>query len=171
MHDDVIRKEKSTIMQLYLLLVFILVCTFIPYGMVQLLALVLFLVLTFAVPMYMHAAPQGTILKSHMKYMNKTIWMGSLYLSIGTLVMAYWVYKGADSTAVTSLMTHVQDGNLVDEAQIKGSMDSYLVTNAGLLVKAGLVCLGPPMLYIAIRIIKALGRAGDGEPMKTFWDV
>lgn len=171
MYEDIIRKEKSTIVQLYVLLIFILICTFIPYGMVQLLALVLFLVLTFAVPMYMHAAPPDTILKSHMKYLNKTIWMGSFFLAVGTAIMGYWVYKSGDAAAITSMMGHVQDGNLVDEARIKGSVDSYLVTNAGLLVKAGLVCIGPPMLYIAIRIIKALGTAANDAPMKTYWDV
>lgn len=160
--DDEFRKQKNTIYQLYAVFVFVIAGSFVPSMTVQFLSLVLFLVLVIAVPVYKMAAPKGSFLEDHMRYLNGTIWLGSLFLTIGIVIMGWWLYRESDQSAFTALFDQAGQGMMPDEQSFHASIAQYMRDNAGLLLKTGVICLGPPMLYITVRILRALGRAKDG---------
>lgn len=161
--DYDIAKHRSTIVQLYIVFIFTLIIGFIPNSFTQGLSLVLLIALMIAVPMYGVSAPQGSILKSHMRYLNGTIWKGSTFLLIGACLVVYWVYKGGDHSAITALQDQIQGGTMVDEGGIYATIDTYMNTNFWLILKAAIICLVPPVLYMVMRIMRALGCAAAGD--------
>ena len=161
--DYDIAKHRSTIVQLYIVFIFTLIIGFIPNSYTQGLSLALLLILMIAVPMYGVSAPQGSILKSHMRYLNGTIWKGSTFLLIGAGLVMYWVYKGGDHSAIAALQDQVQAGTLVSEDSIYNTIDAYMNTNFWLILKAAIICIGPPLLYMLMRILRALGCAAAGD--------
>lgn len=158
-----IAQHRSKIAQLYAVFIFTLVIGFIPNSYTQALSIILLVVLMIAVPLYGLGAPQGSILKSHMRYLNGTIWKGSTALIIGVSVMLYWIYKSGDHSAITELQQQVYNGSMISESSIYATMEIYLNTNFGLIFKSAFICIGPPILYIAIRIMRALGCAAAGD--------
>lgn len=162
-HEHEISKHRSTIIQLYVVFIITVLAGFVPNGYVQGLAVILLLVLMIAVPLYGLAAPQGSILKSHMRYLNQTIWAGSFFLAIGAGIMAYWVYQSGDHSAFLSLQEQIHTGSMVSEAGIYATIDSFISTNMGLIVKSFLICVGPPMLYIIVRTMRGLNCATQGD--------
>lgn len=162
-HAYELAKHRSTIVQLYVVFIFTIICGIIPNAYTQGLSFVFLLALMAAVPLYGLSAPQGSILKSHMRYLNGTIWGGSTLLLIGACVMVYWVYKDGDHSAILSLQDQVQGGGMVSEDGIYATIDRYMDTNFGLIFKAGIICMGPPIFYIVMRVMRALGCAAAGD--------
>lgn len=160
--DYDIAKHRSTIVQLYVVFIFTLIIGFIPNSFTQGLSLALLVALMIAVPLYGVSAPQGSILKSHMRYLNGTIWKGSTFLLIGACLVVYWIYKSGDHSAIADLQNQIQSGTMVDEASIYTTIDMYMNTNFWLIFKAVIICIGPPVLYMFMRIVRALGCAAAG---------
>lgn len=157
--DEEIKKQRSTIIQCYVIFIITLIGSFIPQTYIMIGSLVFFLALIIAVPFYQYFAPKGSLLENHMRYLNATIWWGSLFLMISVLIMGYWVYLQSDQSAFYQLFGKIQNGFMVSEADINKVFGDFFRANSRLLIQASIVCIAPPMIYIVYRISAALSRA------------
>ncbi len=165
MTDEKTAKHRSTILQLYAVFILSLIGSLIPNMLAQGLSCLFLLALIIAVPIYQWAAPSGSLLENHMRYLNVTIWMGSLFLLISILILGYWVYQQSDQSAFNALYSQAENGNIMDMAAIEAAMQNFLQANMPLLLKASIICVGPTFLYIAYRTSCALSRAVKGYRM------
>lgn len=163
--DEDIKKQRSTILQLYILFILALVGSFMPHVWVFCGALILFLVLIIAVPIYQFTAPDGSLLKNHMRYLNGTIWWGSLFFVLSLLIMGYWVYLQSDQSAFIQFFDKISNGFIVTQTDLEAMLNQFFSTNRTLIMQASLVCIVPPLLYVAFRVSGALSRALKGHRM------
>ncbi len=169
MTDQLASKHKSTILQLYFVFIASLIGSFIPNAAAQMLGLILLVSLMVAVPIYGATAPKGSLLRNHMRYLNGTIWTGSTLLAIGFALMCFWLYSKGDLSSYDTFKSQIENGTMLDEASLTASIEAmlsyFLQTNMGLIVQSGVICLGPPILFIIFRIMKAMARASTYAPV------
>lgn len=161
--DYDIEKHRSTVFQLYVVLIISIVGSIVPNTAAQIMAVIFFLALIVAVPMYRYSSEDGSFLKAHMIYLSKTIWRGSFFLTIGITLMVLWVYKDGDHSVFTNLHEQVQAGAMVSQEQVEGSFGEFVHANLGLLIKANLICVAPPALYVILRIMRGWIHAMNAE--------
>lgn len=159
--DDKTRKERSTILQLYAIFVASTIFSFAPDTTIQMIAFVLFFALILSVPIYQWRGEDGSLLKNHMIYLNRTIWIGSLFLFLSILLFGLWVYLQSDSRAFFELFMQVKNGFMITEQDIAQALREFLQVNYALLVQASILCLFPPMLYVCYRIGRGVARASQ----------
>lgn len=156
------RAQNKTINVLYAILVFSTILGFVPNATALILSIVLWFVVLIAAYMYRSKDNEDGLLYNHMTYLIGTIWIGTSFILLGTLLAGLWVFLNGDNTAIDGVISQIENGAMVDEAQMTAIVHNYITANQGLLWTASIVAIGPAILYFVYRVANGLSRAGKG---------
>lgn len=142
------------------------VAQFIPQITVQLIGVCLFCLVWLAtiIMRRLDKDPEG-LTKNHMTYLLKTIWVGSLFLTIGTTLGAAYIYNLGDNTVIYDFLNRMRTGSLIGVYDIEGVIKMYMINNSTLIITTAIVSLGPCIVYIIYRLVKGVSRAKKGHRM------
>ena len=155
-------KQKKTINTLYFILILSTILSFVPESIAQTVSLVLVIVVLIAAYMYRSKDSQDGLLYNHMTYMIGTIWIGTGFIVLGSLITGLWVYLQGDQSVILNAISQIEAGIVPSEAQMEGYVSDYIDSNKALLMKASLVAIGPAILYFVYRVGNGIGRASKG---------
>lgn len=155
-------KQKKTINTLYFILILSTILSFVPESIAQTVSLVLVIVVLIAAYMYRSKDSQDGLLYNHMTYMIGTIWIGTGFIVLGSLITGLWVYLQGDQSVILNAISQIETGIVPSEAQMEGYVSDYIDSNKALLMKASLVAIGPAILYFVYRVGNGIGRASKG---------
>lgn len=154
--------QKRTINTLYAFLVFSTILGFVPNGTVFLASLALWVVTLFAAYIYRDKDSEDGLLYNHMTYLIGTIWIGTSFIVLATMVMGFWVYTQGDNTPLDDAIASLAGGEAPNEAWLMEVLTDYLRTNEKLLWTASISAIGPSILYFVYRVANGLSRAAKG---------
>lgn len=154
------------IVNVYAALTASIIAQFIPQITVQLIGVCLFALVWLAtiIMRRMDKDPEG-LTKNHMTYLLKTIWVGSLFLTIGTTLGAAYIYNFADNSVIYDFLNRMRTGSLIGVYDIEGVIKMYMINNSVLIITTALASLGPCLAYIIYRLVKGVARAKKGHRM------
>ena len=155
-------KERRSITHIYMALILSIVLQFVPVLAVQLFGAVLLLVVMAAAYVVRGPKDRDSLSTNHMTYLIGTIWIGSLFLSIGMGIATAWFLEAGNHTLFHQMIDGMMEGAVIPEDMIEARFIDYLKDNMALLVKIGLATVMPSLIYIAYRIWKGLSRAVKG---------
>lgn len=151
--------ELKDIKNLYRALIFSIIFQVIPFYGLQVFGLILFTVVlcwAYLLKTKYFDAPFG---KSHAIHIIKTIWNFSSFLIIGMIIGGLWLYSSADQTALTNYTDNIMSTGSVSEQGMEQAYQTAIKDNFGLIVKVGLITLGPPLVYLIGRVWMGYGNA------------
>ncbi len=154
--------QKNTINTLYGFLIASTVLGFVPNGWAFCASVTLWLVTLVAAYVYRNKDSEDGLLYNHMTYLIGTIWIGTSFILIGTLLAGFWVFNNGDNSALDAAMGDINQGVVPDEAALTAITAQYIGDNKSLLLTASLVAIGPAILYFVYRVANGLGRAAKG---------
>lgn len=167
--------ERKKILKIYIGFFAVIILQFVPVTILQLMALAAAIILLILMYSYKDKSDKDTLSYNHMIYLIKTFWVGSLFMAIGTLIFTYIVWQFGDHSDYMALIKKAAYGEFYDRSQIEKAvrimMEKYLEKNMGLFIKAGLVCIGPSLLYLFFRLGKGLLQARKNNVLEhpTHW--
>lgn len=154
--------HKNTINTLYIMLIISTVLGFVPSMTAFLFSLVLWFLVLVAAYIYRAKDKQDGLLSNHMTYLIGTIWIGTSFIVIASLVGGYWIWSQGDSTAFDNFTASLESGAVPSEDAMMNVLTDYYMTNNNLILKASLVTIAPAVLYFVYRIGNGFGRAYKG---------
>ena len=134
-----------------------LISNFIPVAAVQAVGGVLLLVLLVMAYIWRSGAVDGGYRHTHMCYLIRSFWIGSLFLVVG-IVLAVLL---ADHSLIQGAVDGIAAGAYLEEEQINNILMQYTVDN---LVVFALTLL-PSLAYLAYRFLKGMVIANKEEPV------
>jgi uncharacterized membrane protein len=156
------KSQTNAINILYGLLIVSTVLGFVPNLMAFTASLVLWLITLIAAYLYRRKDTEDGLLYNHMTYLIGTIWIGTSFILLGTLIAGWWVFTNGDNTAIQGAMASVTNGATLDETAMKAITEAYLKANQAVLIKASAVAIGPAILYFVYRVANGMSRAAKG---------
>ncbi len=156
------KTQTNTINILYGFLIISTVLGFVPNFMAFIASLVLWFVTLIAAYVYRRKDTEDGLLYNHMTYLISTIWIGTSFILLGTLIAAWWVFTNGDNTAINGAMASITNGATLDETAMRTITEAYLKANQSLLLKASAVAIGPAILYFVYRVANGMSRAAKG---------
>lgn len=144
--------ELKDVKNLYRILIFSIIFQILPFYGLQVFGFILFtvvLVWAYLLKAKYFDNPYG---KSHAVHVIKTIWNFSSFLVIGMCIGGFWLYTTADQSALTSYTDEIMNTGAVSEEGMKSAYKQALKDNLGLVIKVGLITIGPPVIYLLGRI-------------------
>jgi len=152
----------KTINTLYAILVFSTILGFMPDINAQLFSIILWFVVWAAAYWYRRKDKEDGLLYNHMTYLIGTIGIGTTVIVIGMLVAGYWIFVEGDRTAIDSMVAHMMNGEMMGETEMNDAMNQAMADNQELMWTAGLIAIGPTVLYFVYRVANGLSRAAKG---------
>lgn len=156
------KTQINTINILYGFLIISTVLGFVPNITAFTASLVLWFITLIAACIYRRKDKEDGLLYNHMTYLIGTIWIGTTFILMGTLIAGWWVFTNGDNTAIDGAMASVANGAALDETAIKTIIEAYLKTNRILLIQSSAVAIGPAILYFVYRVANGMSRAAKG---------
>ncbi|MBL4588845.1 MAG: hypothetical protein JKY11_02045 [Alphaproteobacteria bacterium] len=153
-------KELKDIKNLYRLLIFSVIFQIIPSFGLQIFGAILFMVVLFWAYFLKTKYVDDPFGKSHAVHVIKTIWNFSSFFVIGLVIGSIIFYIKADQSTLTAYTDQIMSTGAVSEAEMESVMKQTIKDNLGLVIKIGLVTLGPSVLYLIARIWSGYGSAG-----------
>ncbi len=154
--------DKYKILVPYLILLLGVVTACVPDMTVQGYSMLLGLVSLILGYIFRSRAVEDDLVWHHATFMIRTIWIWSLFLSIGIVGAGYIVSIQGDMSAIQSLMDSANSGSIPSEAEIDAAGSTFFDTNFNLILKTTLMWLAPAQVYAVWRIYKGLSRAMNG---------
>jgi uncharacterized membrane protein len=154
--------RNKTINTLYGFLILSTILGFVPNGMAFTASFALWVVTLIAAYIYRGKDTEDGLLYNHMTYLIGTIWIGTSFILIGTLIAAAWVYFYGNNGPLDTAIVQINTGAVPDEALMQAVMNEYLLVNKSLLITASIVAVGPAIMYFVYRVANGLGRAAKG---------
>ena len=156
------KSQKNTVNTLYLMLVFSTILGFVPNFMAFLLSLALWLTVLMAAYFYRSKDKEDGLLYNHMTYLIGTVWIGTSFILLGTMIGAYWIFSQGDVAPFYALMSQVENGVMIGEAEVMDAFNVFIAGNKNLVMTASLVTVGPAILYFVYRVANGYSRACKG---------
>ena len=156
------KAQTNIINILYGFLIVSTVLGFVPNVTAFTASLVLWFVTLVAAYIYRRKDKEDGLLYNHMTYLIGTIWIGTTFILIGTLIAGWWVFTNGDNTAIDGAMASVANGAALDDTALKAITEAYLKTNQTLLIQASAVAIGPAIIYFVYRVANGMSRAAQG---------
>lgn len=163
-------KDLKVIHNLYAALTVSIILAFAPSMAIQTLSTILFTGVFIAAYIFRGLAEETTLAWNHITYLIRTIWIGSLFLTIAIIAGATWFYQVGDHSLISLYMQQVSDGmanGYTNNYDVHSLSRDYLDENKEVLVPIAITCAVPCLLYIAYRIVKGLSRALKGYRLKN----
>ncbi|OIN85203.1 MAG: hypothetical protein AUJ12_10075 [Alphaproteobacteria bacterium CG1_02_46_17] len=154
--------DKQKILLLYLIFFGGVVTAYIPNMTVQGYSMLFGLVSLILAYIFRARADEDDLVWHHSTFMIRTIWIWSLFLSLGMIGAGYIVGTQADMSALQNIMDMATSGSIPDEAEMDAAGRAYFDTNFNLILKTTLMWLAPAQVYAVWRIYKGLSRAMNG---------
>lgn len=148
-------KEQKNITYLYIALFVSLGMNFIPYIIIQQFGFLLFITLFIATYIYKHQSDPDSLTKNHMIFIIRTIWIGSLILTVGIIAAGLL----ADNTIIHNTVDGVMNGVYFSETELNDILIEY--TRQNLLVFAATIL--PSIGYLIYRFIKGAILANKNQ--------
>lgn len=104
----------------------------------------------------------------HAIFVIRTIWIWSTFLLLGIIGAGFIVATKGDMSTIDQFMDGINNGVVPTEDDINALTQSYFESNATLIIKTALVCLGPAQIYASWRIIRGAMRAFKGYRIQNF---
>ena len=137
-----------------------------PNMWVQVPAQVIFLVIFVLTYMFRSKAEDKSLLDNHMTYLIRTIWIGSLFFCIGFIPGCIWFWEAGEHSLMLDYVADMMGGAYLDplvaQAAYEEMMKQYMAVNKDLLIKIGIITLGPSLAYMLYRMVKGLLRGAKG---------
>lgn len=154
--------HKNTINALYILLVISTVLGFVPSITAFLFSLILWFLVLMAAYVYRAKDKEDGLLRNHMTYLIGTIWIGTGFIVLASIIGGYWIWSQGDSTAFETFATNLEGGMVPSEDAMMNTLTDYYVANNALILKVSLVTIAPAVLYFVYRIGNGFSRAWKG---------
>jgi uncharacterized membrane protein len=154
--------HKNTINTLYIMLIISTILGFVPNATAFLFSLALWFVVLIAAYVYRSKDKDDGLLYNHMTYLIGTIWIGTSFIILASLIGGYWIWSQGDSTAFETLAAGLAEGTPPSEDAVMNTMTSYYLANNDLILKVSLVTIAPAVLYFVYRIGNGFSRAWKG---------
>ena len=154
--------QKKTINILYFMLVLSTILSFVPTQVGQIISLILVIITLIAAYSLRASDKEDGLLFNHMTYMIGTIWIGTGFILLGSIIMGLWVYMAGDQTVITNTIAQLESGVMPGEAELATITADYIASNKSLLITASIVAIGPAILYFVYRVANGIARAGKG---------
>jgi uncharacterized membrane protein len=154
--------HKNTINTLYIMLIISTVLGFVPNATAFLFSLGLWFLVLVAAYIYRAKDKEDGLLHNHMTYLIGTIWIGTSFILLASLIGGYWIWMQGDSTAFDVFATGLEGGVAPSEEAMMNTMSDYYMANKDLILKVSLVTVAPAILYFVYRIGNGFGRACKG---------
>lgn len=154
--------QNKIINTLYAFLVISTILGFVPNGTAFLASFVLWLVTLIAAYAYRSRDKEDGLIYNHMTYLIGTVWIGTSFILLGTIVMGLWVFYAGDNSALNAAMSTIDSGAVPDDAMLQSVISDYMSDNTKLLWTASIVAIGPAVLYFVYRVANGLSRAAKG---------
>jgi len=154
--------QNKIINTLYGFLILSTILGFVPNGMAFAASFALWVVTLIAAYIYRRKDTEDGLLYNHMTYLIGTIWIGTSFILIGTLIAGAWVYFYGNNGPLDAAVVQINGGTVPDDAMLQGVMREYLLVNKSLLITASIVAVGPAILYFVYRVANGLSRAAKG---------
>lgn len=156
------KAQNNIINTLYGFLILSTILGFVPNGTAFAASFVLWVVTLIAAYIYRRKDTEDGLLYNHMTYLIGTIWIGTSFILLGTLVAGAWVYFYGNNGPLDTAVVQINGGAIPDDAMLQGVMHEYLLANKSLLITASIVAVGPAILYFVYRVANGLSRAAKG---------
>ena len=154
--------HKNTINALYIMLVISTVLGFVPSITAFLLSMALWFLVLVAAYIYRAKDKEDGLLHNHMTYLIGTIWIGTSFIVLASIVGGYWIWSQGDSTAFEAFATSLESGAVPSEDDMMNTLTDYYMANNSLILKVSLVTIAPAVLYFVYRISNGFSRACKG---------
>ncbi len=156
-------KERKNIMHIYAALAAALTMQVIPSIEIQLFGACLFMGVLIGAYIFRARSEAESLCKNHMIYIIRTIWIWSLFFSIGAAIATLWIVRSGDHSIIQTAVNQVMSGIVPSEEGMMDILYSYLRANFSLIATVCTLTIGPGMVYLIYRLSKGLSRAHKGH--------
>ena len=159
-------KEQRLVTNVYGAFVASIIAQFIPLMIVQLFGFFLFCCVLLAAYIIRARSKEAVSLTAnHMTYIIKTVWVASIFLTIGMMLGGAYIYYNADNSVMQQFLDRLYKGYVFSPYDFRALVESYMRENMTLILTASVLALGPGILYIGYRTVNGISRAVKGYRM------
>lgn len=164
-------KQSKIVKNIYAGLVAITCLQFVPIMSIMIVSSIILMVLFGAFYVYRSKYGKGSLVENHMTYLIRTFWIGSLYLTIATIlaVIIFWYY--GDHSYLFDFIEDYRDGEFgVNVAAMLAAYNqmiiNYSVDNKSIMIIVSLIAIVPGVGFMVYRVAKGMVRAMKGHILK-----
>lgn len=95
----------------------------------------------------------------HLTFIIRSLWIYSLFASIGLIGGGWMVWENGDREAIDTLVNAVMGGAIPTEADFDQTARAYMIDNQALMHKALVMWMFPSTLYLVWRLGRGILRA------------
>lgn len=135
-----------------------------PVGMLAIVCFGLAVFFLIYVYFYKMTSPKDSLVRNHMIYLIRTLWLGSFYMIICMTAAYFYGAPRFDMTVIEMVTT----GQYVpmSEQEIYALQDRFIAMNQPLIIYVLLIAFGPTILFFFYRILKGQNAASKGTAPK-----
>lgn len=157
---------KQKILALYISFSSCVVLSCLPDVNMQNLSLVLGVLSLIAAYVVRQKAGLESLEGHHATFVIRTIWIWSLFFSLGLIGAGIALSVEGDMTPVDRFIEGAMNGAVPDEASMRGLMEEYFLVNRDLMIRLAILWLAPAQIYAVWRLARGGERAIRGYRLK-----
>jgi hypothetical protein len=158
MTETALKKERFSILFFYGLCTVLGLIACIPTMSAQNIGVTGILVIVLLAYLKRSFTEEDSLEHHHLSYIIRTIWIYTLFASIGMLGAGWRVWSEGNNAAIDTLTSMIEQGSPPTEADIDATVNTYLVDNHNLIMQSMIMWMLPSLLYFAWRIVRGLER-------------
>lgn len=168
MSDDAINTEKKNVLRVYAAFGAALILSLVPTMFAAMFSLFLGTGVLVAAYIIRSKSDHGGLSENHMRFIIRTIWIGSLFALITTAIGSAYLFFNLDNTPLTPCLSGflANAETITNLNGLKGAFggcyEPYWVINAHTFIKSGIIVALPILVYFAARYARGLSRAMNG---------
>ena len=151
------RKESSKVQNIYAALIAAFVLNFVPSFLVQVIASLVFMGVFISLYVFRRLAEKESLIDNHMTYLIRSVWIGGLFVILGTIVSAFYFIGSIGFDEYARLgQKAIEQGDSMAFPDVFHSAypDEVFISVA--------ITFAPGTIYLAFRLAKGLSRAIKG---------
>lgn len=151
------RSEASKVQNIYAAIIAAFVLNFVPDQLVQIIASLVFLCVFIALYVFRRLAEEESLIDNHMTYLIRSIWIGGLFIIIGTIISAVYFIGtiGFEEYARLGQQAIEQQDPMAIMTVFESAYPREIFISV-------MITFAPGTLYLAFRLAKGLARAIKG---------
>lgn len=154
-------KQKNLIIQLYAAFAAAIFLHFVPHSILGTMGLFLIVAVMIAAYFLRSKSEEHDLMDNHTTYIIRTIWIGSLYLSIGVIAATILISPRIDQSAIQGAVDAylAGDASAIQDPKI---LMQLLEDNFNLFIYMGVPLVTPGILFLIYRCVYGVTRAAKG---------
>lgn len=162
--------DMSPVLRCYVLLGVGVVLSLLPEPFMSSVGLIACMIGTIWAYLIRRVPPAGGLLHSHGRWMVRSFWISSAYITLAMILSAAIISGNADGSAIDNMAAGVSAGSVRPD-EVSGLLDQYFETNSVLIAVSTFVCFGPIVAFALLRFFIGYRHAyaGRGLPNVTTW--